>query len=659
MVEMKKTIRLEKTVEIRKLLVLEWLETNGIGGYASSTVINCHTRKYHGLLVVKLQHPAGKFVFLSNLEDSIQKEQEDFFLTSHKYPGVIYPEGYKNLNEFSANENPTFTYRSGKMQIKKEILLVHKENTVLIKYSGYKKEEKAKLRIKPLLAFRDFHSLSHKNSSLQVRTSPCKKGFFVSLYHGMPILYIQSSRIFQFHACPDWYRNFEYIEEKARGFAFHEDLFIPGVIEFDLKEGEDILLSASLQEQKEDLVRKWNMEISRRRARNRKLKGNSFQKTLQQAADQFIVEDQYGNKSVIAGYPWFLEWGRDAMIALPGLTLYSGREKDCLEILITFAEHEKEGLIPNYIGDTTEKTAYNSADASLWFAWAVQKYLGKTKDYKSVKKFLWLTLKRIFHHYKTGTIFNIKMLENGLLRAGTKDKHMTWMDAPAYGQPVTPLTGWPVEINALWYNLVCLVDELGNQFHDNITKKTETLMDKISLSFNKYFWITEKNYLADIYKEDGSLDTALRPNQIFAVSLPYSTLSGKRAQSVLKIIEQELLTPRGLRTLSPKNKDYHASYEGGSDERDSAYHNGTVWPWLMGHFGEALMKVSPDKKKAAAKLEEFLKKFEDHIKEAGLFSISEIFDANPPHHPRGCISQAWSVAELLRLSLLVEKMKSG
>ena len=403
------------------------------------------------------------------------------------------------------------------------------------------------------------------------------------------------------------------------------------------------------------------------------------------------------------------------MIALPGLTLYSGREKECLEILKTFAKHEKEGVIPNFIGNTPETTAYNSADAGLWFAWAIQKYLEKTEDYKSVKKFLWPTLQKIFLHYKKGTLFNIKMLENGLLRAGTKDTQVTWMDATAYGKPVTPRNGCPIEINALWYNLVCFVDELGSRFHDKITKRqvaattirhgkpnwtdsegrppeglrpgmaeikssyrskeqtecsqnekllqfnsikeTEILMDKISLSFNKHFWIIEKNYLADVYKEDGSIDTSLRPNQIFAISLPFSLLSGERAQSVLKIVEEELLTPGGLRTLSPKNKDYHTRYEGGSGERDSAYHNGTVWPWLIGHFGEALMKVSSDKKKVALKLEKILQQFEAHLEEAGLFSVSEIFDGNSPHHPHGCISQAWSVAELLRLSYLVKKKK--
>ncbi len=654
---MKKTLIFKKDTDFKRLLSGEWLETNGIGGYASSTVINCHTRKYHGLLVAKLQDPSGKFVLLSNLEDSIKINKEEFSFSSHKYPGVIYPGGYKNLKEFSVIENPAFSYSFGKSQIKKEILLVQKENTVLIKYSGIKKGEKAILRIKPLLAFRDFHSLSRKNSSLQVQTSPCKKGFSVSPYHGMPALYIQLNRTFQFQTSPDWYKNFEYIAEKKRGFDFHEDLFTPGVIEFDLKVGEDIFVSASLQEQKESPLKKWNREISRRRTRNKKLIGNPFQKTLQQAADQFIVEDQHGKKSIIAGYPWFLEWGRDAMIALPGLTLYSGREKECLEILKTFAKHEKEGVIPNFIGNTPETTAYNSADAGLWFAWAIQKYLEKTEDYKSVKKFLWPTLKKILLHYKKGTLFNIKMLENGLLRTGTKDTQVTWMDATAYGKPVTPRDGCPVEINALWYNLVCFVDELGRRFNDNISRETEILMDKISLSFNKHFWITKKNYLADVYKEDGGLDTSLRPNQIFAVSLPFSLLSGERAQSVLKIIEQELLTARGLRTLSPQNKDYHASYEGSSGERDSAYHNGTVWPWLIGHLGEALLKVSSDKEKAALKLEKILQQFEDHLKEAGLFSVSEIFDGNSPHQPRGCISQAWSVAEILRLSCLIEKFK--
>ncbi|MDP6625622.1 MAG: amylo-alpha-1,6-glucosidase, partial [Nitrospinota bacterium] len=293
------------------------------------------------------------------------------------------------------------------------------------------------------------------------------------------------------------------------------------------------------------------------------------------------------------------------MIALPGLTLYSGREKHCLEILKTFAKHEKEERIPNFIGDTPEKTAYNSADAGLWFAWAVQKYLEKTRDTKSVYTFLWSTLKRIFLHYKQGTLFNIKMHNNGLLHVGGRNVQVTWMDATAFGKPVTPRDGCPVEINALWYNLVCFIDEMGLQFRDNITNETETLKDTIKRTFNKHFWIPEGNYLGDVYRENRTLDKTLRPNQVFALSLPYSPISGEKAQSVLKRIEEELLTPRGLRTLSQKDKNYHGRYEGGPDERDSAYHNGTVWPWLLGHYGEAVLKFALNKKREALKLDKF------------------------------------------------------
>lgn len=655
---MKKTIKFKGNMAHQGLLTLEWLETNGIGGYASSTVINCHTRKYHGLLVAKLQNPPGKFVLLSNIEDSILLDQKEYFLISHKYPGVMYPKGYKNIVEFKANNVPSFKYRLGKTQIKKEIMLISRENTVLIKYSGLKKGVEAKLRIKPLLALRDFHRLSYENLSIQVRTYPCNNGFFIAPYQGMPGLFVQANKAFQFQSSPEWYRNFEYIQEKIRGFEYYEDLFTPGAIELNFKGGEEIVLSVSIQEQKESLAEKWKGEISRRRREANNWKGNSFQKTLLKAGNQFIIQNPEGNKSIIAGYPWFLEWGRDAMIALPGLTLYSGREKDCLEILKTFAVREKEGLIPNFIGDTLEKTAYNSADASLWFAWAVQKYLEKTNDRESVYKFLWPTLKRIFLYYKKGTLLNIKMMDSALIRVGGKDMQVTWMDATAYRKPATPREGCPVEINALWYNLVCFLDELSNKFQDNIHNETKVLIDRIKYSFNKYFWITEGSYLGDVYKENGSLDKTIRPNQLFALSLFYSPLSGERARSVLTLIQKELLTPRGLRTLSPKDKDYHSRYEGGSDERNSAYHNGTVWPWLMGHYGEALLKFAPDKKKAAYQLEKFLHGFETHLTEVGIFTVSEIFDGNPPHHPRGCISQAWSVAELLRLSYLIQKVKT-
>ncbi|MDP6388185.1 MAG: glycogen debranching enzyme N-terminal domain-containing protein, partial [Candidatus Pacebacteria bacterium] len=344
-------MKFKKDNDFKRLLSLEWLETNGIGGYASSTVMNCHTRRYHGLLVAKLEKPAGKFVLLSNLEESILIGNNEFFLTSHQYPGVIYPKGFKNLSDFTANEVPAFQYHIGNMLIKKEIMLVQKKNTVLIKYSGFKKGVKAKLRIKPLLAYRDFHSLSRENSQIQTQTFKCKKGFFISPYYGMPDMFFQTNQAFQFRHSHDWYRNFEYIEERSRGFECHEDLFMPGVIEINFKEGEEIVLSASIEEQKESLKRKWNKEISRRKEKIKKLKGSYFQKNLLKAADQFIVEDLKGNKSVIAGYPWFLEWGRDAMIALPGLTLYLEKERDCLEILKTFAKYERKGIVPNFIGD--------------------------------------------------------------------------------------------------------------------------------------------------------------------------------------------------------------------------------------------------------------------------------------------------------------------
>jgi predicted glycogen debranching enzyme len=417
----------------------------------------------------------------------------------------------------------------------------------------------------------------------------------------------------------------------------------------------ETIFSCSLQEQvPSNLQNKWKNEIKRRESTYEKLTGNSLQKHLQMVGMSFIDRNPCLNcKSIVAGYHWFLEWGRDAMISLPSLTLFSEMENDCLEILKEFARNEHDGVIPNYLGDKPENNAYNSVDAGLWFAWAVQQYSFKTKNVQAIDKYLWITLKNIFINYKNGTLYNIKMADDCcLLYAGSKEVNLTWMDAMVSGVPVTPRYGFAVEVNALWYNMLCFMRMLAVLFSDPIRYELDPIIAKINDKFTKVFWNERAGCLYD-YVNDGYKCEEIRPNQIFAVSLNYSPLSKKNAEKVVEVVKVHLLTPYGLRTLSPKDPNYIGNYSGNSEERDKAYHNGTVWPWLLGHFGEAVLKVSTSQGSALDILLPCLLALKNHLYTSGIGTISEIFSGDAPHHPNGCISQAWSVAEILRLTYLL------
>jgi predicted glycogen debranching enzyme len=343
------------------------------------------------------------------------------------------------------------------------------------------------------------------------------------------------------------------------------------------------------------------------------------------------------------------------MIAAPGLTLHTQRQSDCLEVIETFVQYQKAGLIPNFIDENSRQIAYNTADASLWFGWAVQQYALATRDWGGVAKSFWAPLKTILHSYAGGTEFGIRMLPNGLVFAGEARTQLTWMDASVNGNPVTPRHGCPVEINALWYNLLCFVDELGKRFGEQVAPLKDGLIQRVAESFVECFWMEEKKCLADVWSE-GWLDESIRPNQIFAASLPYSALPLEKARAVLSVVERELLAPCGVKTLSPRDPRYQGRCSGGPRERDSAYHNGTVWPWLAGHYCDALVRINGSGKDTAGKLARLAEGFRSHLGEAGLGTISEIFDGDPPHQARGCIAQAWSVAEALRLVCRLESM---
>jgi predicted glycogen debranching enzyme len=644
----------EVCINANRSLALEWLDTNGTGAYASSTILGCHTRRYHGLLVARLAKPAGKFVLLSKLDDSLVLGDREHPLSVHAYPGILYPTGHRYLTGFDDTVAPTFTYDVGGAELTKQIALVAGRNTVLVRYEAADLRVGAKLRVKPLLAYRDHHALTRENMFMRVRTFPAREGFKIDPYEGLPPFFVQIQGRFEFFPAPTWYRNFEYHRDDRRGFAAHEDLFSPGVFEIELAAGKPVYLSASVDELPDRLGEMWDEEMDARRANDKALRGTALEKALLKTARKFFTVDPRGRPAVTAGYHWFLEWGRDAMISLPGLMSYNGETERYLETLRTFAAHRRHGLIPNFIGATEEANAYNSADASLWFAYAVQKYLELSKDHDGVKGAVWDALKDVFESYRRGTIHGIRMLPSGLIEAGTPEIQVTWMDAMVDGRPVTPRNGCAVELNALWYNLVCELAELGRRFKDPVADEAAALAPRVAAAFNEAFWIEAEGRLADVVN-GAEVDASMRPNQIFAASLPYSPLEADRALSMLDAVRRELVTPLGLRTLSPGEPGYCGRYQGDPKARDTAYHNGTAWPWLLGHYGEALLRLTADKQAAINTLTRYLAVFEKHLDEEGLGAVSEVFDGDPPPTPGGCIAQAWSVAEILRLSKLIER----
>lgn len=658
----------EKTCSnIEDAVRLEWLDTNGLGGYASSTILNCHTRRYHGLLVANLSSPPGKFVLLSQLEESILAGGREIFFSLHKYPGSFSPPGYKRLSEFRAKPAPHFIYRIGETVLHKTIMTVHGEDGVLIRYLCERSDESIVLRLKPFLAFRDFHSLAKENPFLDVRTAKAGGGFKIRPYEGMPALYIQTDGKSVFHPFADWYRNFEYMVEAERGFDFHEDLFRPGIFEIPLKEGESVIVSASTRQHRA-LRKIWDSEWARREIAGAKTaarvetfedpRDRELLAALMESAKDFPIRQPEkkapGRPTVTAGYHWFGDWGRDTLISLPGLTFCTGEFETGKAILKTFGKYEKDGLLPNFFGRDSSGHAYNAVDCPLWFFWAVQQQLLYTGDVDFVRKFMWPVMVRIFQKFRAGTVHLIYMSENGLLHAGDETMQLTWMDAAVNGVPVTPRCGCAVDINALWYNAVCLLDDLAEKFGKR-RERCSDLKERIKEAFNEAFWIEDGAYLGDVRRGAG-LDRSVRPNQILAVSLPYSPLDSIRARCVVEKVAKELLTPFGLRTLSPRDPAYRGRYAGDAARRDAAYHQGTVWPWLIGHFGEAFLKVAEDKTEAAEFLRrEMRKSLREHLPTAGVGSVSEIFDGDPPHLPNGCIAQSWSVAEIIRLYFLLNQ----
>lgn len=613
----------------------EMLSTNRAGGYMSTTIVCCNTRKYHGLMVCpRNDSDPDNYVLLSSVDETIVQHEQSFNLAIHRFPGIYEPRGHKYITDFTYTPTPAITYRVGGVILKKELLWIHSRTQILIRYTLLEARSQTQLKLRPFLAFRDSHTVCRANMDADGRSHPIRGGVRSRLYEGFPWLHMQTNAKAEFVPAPDWYYNFEYLEEKERGYPYREDLLTTGYFELDIAKGESVIFSCSTEEIDPDTLEKtFADELARRSDKI------DFLSCLRHSARQFIT--RRGDRTeVVAGYPWFGRWGRDTFIALPGIALTQGGVESCIEVLDTMTREMHEGLFPNM------GTAYNSVDAPLWFFWTLQA-LEKHIDAKKLWSRYGTRMKDILAAYRRGIGAFIRVDGNMLVWASNPRYAMTWMDAVVDGKPVTGRDGYQVEVNALWYNAVCYTLELAQRNADEtFVREWEGVPDRIRESFIETFWYEQEEFLAD-YADENGRNVFIRPNQIIACSLPYCMLSDIRKMGVISIVRRHLLTPKGLRTLSPRHPLYQGHCQGDQPARDRAYHQGTVWPWLLEHYVKANFDISG--RDFVHEAEDILKNFEEDISNDGLASISEIYDGDPPHHARGAVSQAWSVGAILRI----------
>ncbi|MFN7947712.1 MAG: amylo-alpha-1,6-glucosidase [Blastocatellia bacterium] len=639
--------------DLTKASQLEWLETNGLGGFASSTIAGINTRRYHGLLVAAIKPPVVRTALLAKLEETLVIDGQRYELSANQYPGVVHPQGYQFLKRFRLDPFPVFTYEVAGLELEKSVLMVHGENTTVIQYEiiGHTARS-VSLELRPLIAFRDYHSLTHENGALNAAVQTAAGLATVMPYAGLPALHF-AHEADEIELAGWWYRNFEYAIERERGLEFREDLFSPFALKSDLTRRQSVSIIASTEQREAAQAMSLRQAEIRRRMAVTAMAAvdDELVRTLTAAADQFIVA-RGDHKTIIAGYHWFSDWGRDTMIALPGLTLAVGRADAARDILLEFSRYVDQGMLPNRFPDAGEAPEYNTVDATLWFFEAVRQLIAYTGDEDFVREHLYEVLKEIIAWHERGTRYGIRVDDNGLLHSGEAGVQLTWMDAKIGDWVVTPRQGLAVEIQALWYNALCVMKELAMKFDDPASeKKYRRMAARAKRSFNQLFWNEAAGCLYDVI-DDAMRDAAIRPNQILAASLEHSMLARERAKQVVAVVERELLTPVGLRSLAPGSPDYKPRYEGGIFERDGAYHQGTVWAWLMGPFITAYIKANGDTGKAREQARQWLDSFQAHIfSEACLGQVAEIFDADAPHAARGCAAQAWSVAELLRAAV--------
>jgi glycogen debranching enzyme len=667
----------------------EWLVTNGIGGYASSSLAGSNTRRYHGLLVAALTPPTGRQVLLSKMEEAVFSNGQTYELSANQYPGVIHPQGFQYLERFEVYPAPTFTFRLGPaLLLQKRIWMAYGRNTTYIQYTLLEAPGPIELTLLPLICGKGYHEeMSSGCGPLPVSraASHCTEIQCLSTPAQLRLLLPGS----EWEATGCWFYNFEHAREQERGLDWREDLYNPGRFHIQLRPGETITLTATTEEAPEEPAVFWSSHIARQNHLLSQANAqDDFSRALVLASDAFVVEGQGARRrglatslerttvfdsrlstldsslapralplapsasrsTIIAGYHWFTDWGRDTMIALPGLCLLTGRAEVAKDILLSFAGYVSQGMIPNRFPDKGEEPEYNTVDATLWFIRAVRQVAEHAGDGFALARELWPVLTEIIDWHVKGTRYNIHVdPEDGLLWAGQAAVQLTWMDAKVGDWVVTPRIGKPVEINALWHDALMNMAGMGREIGEPV-ETYETLAQKARQSFQEKFIRPDGQGLYDVLT-DGLPDASIRPNQVFAVSLCDTLLPEVVQKSILKVLEGKLLTPYGLRTLPKDDPGYRGNYFGDQWQRDGAYHQGTVWPWLLGPFVEAHYRLYKNAELAKA----FLLPLQGHLLEAGVGSISEIFDGDPPYAPDGCIAQAWSVAEVLRVWQMINK----
>ena len=631
---------------LQESLRREFLRTNRSGAYSSSTLVDCNTRKYHGLLVVPVPELDDEnHVLLSSLDCTVIQHGAEFNLGLHKYQGNNFsPNGHKYIREFDATTVPTTTYRVGGVILKKEVIFQHYEDRILIRYTLVDAHSATTLRFRPFLAFRSVRQFTHENSTASREYTEVENGIKTCMYAGYPDLYMQFSKKNEFVFQPDWYRGIEYPKEQERGYASNEDLYVPGYFEVPIKKGESIIFSGSTSAIKPSAMKKlFDEEVGERVPRD------NFYHCLVTAAHQFHRRDNVHDRYLLAGYPWFKCRARDTFIALPGLTLAIG-EIDYFEKVMKTAERDLRAFMEEkpLSGKIYEM---EQPDVLLWAVWAMQQYakeVGRDKCFEMYGKLLQDIIKYILD----GKHPNLRLDDNGLLYSNGRDKAVTWMNSTANGKPVVPRSGYIVEFNALWYNALKFCALMASEKGDVQGAATiETLATQVKDSFVETF-VNEYGYLLD-YVDGTMMDWSVRPNMIFAVAFDYSPLNQQQMKSVVDICTRELLTPKGLRSLSPKSGGYNPIYVGPQTQRDYAYHQGTAWPWLGGFYMEACLKLY--KRSRLSFVERQMVGYEDEMDYHAIGTISELFDGNPPFHGRGAMSFAMNVAEILRTLKLMEK----
>lgn len=634
----------------------EWVITNGIGGYAGSSIIGAHTRKHNGMLIASLHAPVERYMVLSKINEKLEVGEKEYSFFTNQRPGGNNEEGQKYLQRFCYDYVPEFTYYAGGVFVTKTISLQHGKNTVACTYDILGGSSKAVLTLVPLFNYRDHHERSERadlkfettNSSQTITLVP-EKNKNISIR-----MYVSEGEISEREEIYDV--DMELQTEISTGMTCIENNYTPYEITVSIQPGEHKKVSVICTIEEGVIPTDGFAIVEAERNRCMELEKQAglqddFANTLVHAADQFIVErESTGGKTVLAGLPWFTDWGRDTMIALQGLTLVTKRFEDTREILKTFAQYVKKGLVPNMFPDEGLEPLYNTVDASMWYFYSVEKYLeytGAEEDYQFIQKEIYPKLKEIIHYYKEGTDFSIYMDKDYLIHAGGGLDQVTWMDVRVGEWVVTPRHGKPVEISALWYNALCVMEQLAKRFGDEEEKEYAALADKVKASFVNKFWNPEKNCLYDVV-DDTENDDKIRPNQIWAVSLPHTMLSEEQAKGVVDTVVSHLYATYGLRSLSPDDVEYKGIYAGKLHDRDAAYHQGTCWGFPLGGLITAYLKVYGATEDGKAFAKKLIAPLEDHLMDGCIGSIAEIFDGNEPNISRGCYGQAWSVGEILR-----------